>query len=34
MHAGEASNSSGQRAHGNKFLSATAKTIMPAEKRD
>ena len=30
MHAGKATNDSVQRAHGDKFLAATAKTIMPA----
>ena len=34
MHAGEAKNGNGQRAHGNKFLAATVKTIAPAVKRD
>ncbi|MFQ9799766.1 MAG: hypothetical protein ACLR23_13440 [Clostridia bacterium] len=32
MHAGEASNSSDQRAHGDKFLAAIVKTIPPSEK--
>ena len=34
MHAGEASNGSDQRAHGDKFLPATVKTIAPAEKQN
>ncbi|MBC8545117.1 hypothetical protein [Bianquea renquensis] len=34
MHAGEASNGSGQRAHGDKFHATTVETTMPAEKRD
>ena len=34
MHAGEASNGSDQRAHGDKFFPAIVKTIPPAEKRD
>ncbi|MBC8543551.1 hypothetical protein [Bianquea renquensis] len=34
MHAGEASNGSGRRAHGAKFSAASAKTIMPAGIRD
>ena len=34
MHAGEAKNGSGQRAHGDKFLHATVETTMPAEKQN
>ena len=34
MHAGEARNSRDQRAHAAKFLAATVKTTMPAEKQD
>ena len=33
MHAGEASNASGQRAYGGKFLAITVETTMPAVKR-
>ena len=33
MHAGEARNGCGQRAHGDKFPAATVKTTMLAEKR-
>ena len=32
MHAGEASNGSGQSAKGDKFLAGTVETTMPAEK--
>ncbi|MBC8543959.1 MAG: hypothetical protein ACLR23_18630 [Clostridia bacterium] len=32
MHAGEASKSSGQRAHGDKFLHVTVETTMPASR--
>ncbi|MBC8544408.1 hypothetical protein [Bianquea renquensis] len=34
MHAGLARNGCGQRAHAAKFLAATVKTTMPAEKQD
>ena len=34
MHAGEASNGSGQRANEDKFHATTVETTMPAEKRD
>ena len=34
MHAGEAKNSSNQRAYGDKFLHSTFKTIAPAVKQN